>query len=230
MKEHSNNLVSQGIEDLIKKIKNEAVLSGKEQASKIIEDAKKEAESIISKAEADSSKRLKKVQEEANKEKKATKEALELAGRDMILKFQANISESFKEEIKNIISCKLKDKDLISKLLLIACGKSIEEVTGLKKEGIEIFLPKKVISLSDIRKDPKLINKDDSLTEVTLEVAKDVINKGFTIHESDCKESGISIKVSGSNITLDITEKALTKALLQHLQPRFYALLEGLIK
>lgn len=229
MAKNANHLVSQGIEELIERIKSEAVEAGKESAESIIKAAEKKAEDIIDKAKKDALKILKDAKDNAEKEKKATKEALELAGRDMILGFHDNMSKRFEEEISNLVSGHLQNKDFISQLLLIISGKSIEEISGLSSEDIEITIPKNVLNLGDIRKDPKLI-KNDMLKKVTLSLAANMVKKGFYIYESDSDDKSIYIKKSAENISLSITKDTLTKALLKHLQPRFHALLEGLIK
>ena len=50
------------------------------------------------------------------------------------------------------------------------------------------------------------------------------------INTEDKGEVGIKVRIVGEDIEMDLTEEAISELLMKHLQPRFRALLEGLLQ
>jgi V/A-type H+-transporting ATPase subunit E len=55
-----------------------------------------------------------------------------------------------------------------------------------------------------------------------------LLREGITLDTHDGK--GIRIRTSGEDTEIDLSDRALAELLLRHLQPRFRAILEGVIR
>ena len=53
---------------------------------------------------------------------------------------------------------------------------------------------------------------------------------GVNFKASHDVQGGMSLKLQDRDLTLDFTEQAVAYMLLQHLQPRFRAILEGVVR
>ena len=56
-----------------------------------------------------------------------------------------------------------------------------------------------------------------------------MLENGVTIGAGDHHESGIVVRMNKGEVELELTDQALSRLLLQHLQPRFRALIEGIV-
>jgi len=68
------------------------------------------------------------------------------------------------------------------------------------------------------------------LTHFVLGLSDEILRKGVTFSASDEHESGIRIHMVDKDVSLDLTDEAIAALLLEHLQPRFRAILEGIVK
>ena len=57
-----------------------------------------------------------------------------------------------------------------------------------------------------------------------------MLREGVSFSASEDVQAGIRVQVKDKDIILDLTEEAVAGLLLQHLQPRFRAILEGIVK
>ena len=57
-----------------------------------------------------------------------------------------------------------------------------------------------------------------------------MLRAGVTFSAADDMTAGLRVRVQDKDVTFDLTEAAVAGLLLQHLQPRFRAILEGIVK
>ena len=57
-----------------------------------------------------------------------------------------------------------------------------------------------------------------------------VLREGVRFAPSDDPQVGVSVRLIDKDIKIDVTDKACASLLLDHLQPRFRAILEGVVK
>ena len=69
-----------------------------------------------------------------------------------------------------------------------------------------------------------------SLTQFVTALTTEQVREGVTFGAVEDREGGIRIYLKDSELTLDMTDTAVANILLQHLTPRFRALLEGIVK
>jgi V/A-type H+/Na+-transporting ATPase subunit E len=71
------------------------------------------------------------------------------------------------------------------------------------------------------------------LVELVSNTAKEMLTQGVEVHLDKNSErgidSGLTFLLDGGKVSIEVTDKSLSSMLLQHLQPRFRAILEGVV-
>ncbi|WP_253264762.1 hypothetical protein [Legionella longbeachae] len=82
-----------------------------------------------------------------------------------------------------------------------------------------------------VRKKPELLEKDPLKTLVQ-SLTRQMLREGISISMAQEKSitAGIKVHLVDEEIVLDLTEDAVSRLLIKHMQPRFRALLEGLLQ
>ena len=57
-----------------------------------------------------------------------------------------------------------------------------------------------------------------------------MLQEGISFAVSADMPRGIRVQLNDTNVVIDLTEQTVAQLLLQHLQPRFRAILEGVVK
>ncbi len=217
--------VSVGVQELIEKLRSQGVNSGRDEADKIITDAQAKAAQMIADAEHRASAIVGKAREEADFITKAGKEALQLAERNAILELKDFLLEKFSEQIRAVVSHSMEGDQLLEQMILEVAGEN-----NLRGESrVEVVLPRKVIGVDELRDNPELL-KAGGLLEFAMKRASDMLQDGVTFTVGEGSQSGIAFRLKDKDIEVELTDEAVSAVLLKHLQPRFRALLEGIIK
>jgi V/A-type H+/Na+-transporting ATPase subunit E len=218
--------VAFGVEALIERLRNEGVGSGRAEAEKIVRDARAEAETIQSKAKAESDQIVSRARTEAANLEKAGRQSLELAARDTVLDLKNRLSQRAAREVKHLVNEEVQRQEILEKLILEVAGKVREKTVGAG--AVEILLPEKVVSLGDIAKDPAHLQASPLGRFASL-VTNGMLQQGITLNSSRNVKAGIRVRLTDKGIDLDLSDNAIADLLMQHLQPRFQALLEGIV-
>lgn len=217
--------VSVGVQELIEKLRSQGVNSGREEADKIIADAETKAAKLIADADRRATVIVGKAREEANFITKAGKEALQLAERNAILELKDFLLERFSEQIRAVVSSSMEGDKLLEQMIIEVAGEN--NLRG--EQNIEVILPKKIIGVDELRDNPKLL-KAGGLLEFAMKRARDMLQEGVTFSVGEASQTGIGFHLKDKDIEVELTDEAVATVLLKHLQPRFRALLEGIIK
>ena len=217
--------ISVGVQELIEKLRNQGVNSGREEADKIVTDAQAKADALIADAEKRANAIVSKAHEEADFITKAGKEALQLAERNAVLELKDYLLGEFSEQLSSMVSSSMKKEDLLEKMILEVAGNN--KLRGEKK--VEVVLPKQVIGVDELRHKPELL-KAGGLMEFAQERANTMMQKGVTFSVGPDNQTGIGFRLKDKDIEVSLSEEAVATVLLRHLQPRFRAMLEGIVK
>lgn len=220
---------SHGVDALIAKLRDEGVSAGRGEAEKIVAEAKANAKKIVDKANAEAKKHLEASRKEAASYQSAGEEAIKTAMRDTILDMKSRLMQRFSSDVKRLVSESLKDEELLRNVILEVAGRARERLEATGAEQLEVILPEKVVGLDELRSDADELQKG-KLTQFVLGLSDDILREGVTFSASDDIESGIQIRMVKDDITLNLTDEAIAELLLLHLQPRFRAILEGIVK
>ena len=220
---------SSGVDELIAKLREEGVAAGRAEAERIVADARAEAAQILDKASGEARSRLETARREADAYRAAGEEALKTAVRDTVLTMKADLMERFSTDVKRLVSQQIGDPEILQKMVLEIAGRARDRADIEDDDALEVVLPEAVIGLEDLRNNPEELGQG-RLTKLVLGLTGEMLRKGVTFSASEDATAGIRVKVEDKSVTLDLTDEAVAALLLQHLQPRFRAVLEGIVK
>jgi len=225
----SSNHASIGVESLINRLRDEGVGAGQAESEKIISEAQKRVALIKSQAQQEAEEIVSSARKEAEALKTAGHDALMLAGRDAHLKLREVVMERFNEEVQRLVGDVMAPEPFMEKLILQVAGR-VRDESGLDKEDkLAIKLPEKIISIDDLRKNPEEL-KEGTLAHFVLSIMASLLKEGISYQPSGNINAGLKVYLDNGNVEVDLSDEAITAVLLEHLQPRFRALLEGVVK
>lgn len=225
---HSEYAAS-GVEALIDRLRQEGIAAGEKEGKKRLAEAESRADQIIHDAKAKAEKIVADAKREAQQVQSGGHEALAIAMRDIVLKLKAKLAETVGEKVQHLIAHQLDQEAFLQQLILEVAGKARRDAKLDEQKQLQLLLPEKLIGLEELRHNP-LELKEGSLSHFILSVAADVLREGVEFAQSEEGRAGISIYLREQDVQLDLTDERLAQVLLEHLQPRFRAILEGMVK
>lgn len=224
-----DSLPSSGVEELIRKLREAGVVSGRKEGEQLVASARHEAEGILQQAKTEAEAIISKAREEAEMIENAGKEALKSSMRDTVLKMKGHLSTRFSEEIRRLISTEMAQEAFLERLILEVAARARRDISLDEAEQIEILLPEDVVGMDELRAHPEKLHKG-TLSHFVLSVTNDLLRDGVVLRSSDKLEGGIRIILHEGEIQVDLTPDKVAEVLLEHLHPRFRSILEGTVK
>lgn len=220
--------VSSGVEQLIARLRDDGVKAGRAEANAIVEQARTEAETMLAEAKAKATGIVADARSEAAQLENAGKEALRIATRDTILRFQQELMDYFNERVRRLVSEELEDRETLGRLIVELASDASRTAGVAESEAIEILLPQEVLSVEELKLNQKALK--GKLTELVKGIAQATYRDGVTFKPLEAGAKGIRVHVRGKDLEVDLTAKAVAEILLEHMQPRFRALMQGIIQ
>lgn len=218
---------ARGVDALIAQLRADGVAAGAAEAERLMNEAKAEAAKILSDAKAEAETSLQEARKASDRYQTAGKEALRTAMRDAALTMRSTLMAQFEIDVKRMVSETLADPEMLRQMVLELVGRARAD-TGEKTDA-EVILPAEVVGHDSIRE-----NADDiqsgKLTKFVLGLSKQMLEDGVTLHAADNLHSGIRARLGQDDVHLDLSDEAIASLLMQHLQPRFRAVLDGVIR
>ncbi len=216
--------VSSGVQELIERLRDEGVRSGRQEAERLLADARREADEIVSGARAEAEGMLAEARATVARERAAAEESLKLAARDTRLDLRARLEARFTSELKRLAAAELGDSDLLRQLLLALAGRTGRELEG---EALRISLPEHLFERGGQRGgQPESDAAQDLFERLTLELSSSLLREGVEIAPGE-QQAGLRVRIEGREVEIDFTEEAVSRLLAEHLLPRFRHLLAG---
>lgn len=222
-----NGTISHGVDALIDKLRNDGVAAGQAEAEKLRAEAKAEAARIVAEAKREAEELKKKARTETDNYRAAGEEALNTAMRDAVLTMKAGLTDRFKADVERLVTKEMSDPELLRQMILEVVGRA---GAGANLDGkVSVILPARVATQEDIKQ-----NADDiqsgKLTKYVLGLTAKMLRENVELHAADDVQEGIRVRAEDQGVVLDLTDKAVASLLMEHLQPRFRAVLEGVIR
>ena len=219
--------IAHGVDALIDKLRNDGVAAGQAQAEKLRAEAKAEAARILAKAKREAEELKKKARTETDNYRAAGEEALNTAMRDAVLTMKAGLTDRFKADVERLVTKEMSDPELLRQMILEVVGRAGESAN--LNGRVSVVLPARVATQEDIKQ-----NADDiqsgQLTKYVLGLTAKMLRENVELHAADDVQEGIRVRAEDQGVVLDLTDKAVASLLMEHLQPRFRAVLEGVIR
>lgn len=229
MKEEKADYASSGVEQLIERLREQAIDAGQAKAESIVTDAQRRAAWLIGEAEQEAKNILKKAQTEADAIQSAGRDALNLAARDALLRLRDTLLGSFSQEVQRVVGEKMADQQFMEQLILALAGQVRDKIGLDQHQQLTFVLPETISGVEELRKNPEELQQG-KLSGVAAAMAGDLLRKGVHFEVGDELKSGLVIRLEDNAMLIDFTDEAVAALLLKHLQPRFRALLQGIVK
>jgi V/A-type H+-transporting ATPase subunit E len=224
----TNHPVASGVEALLNRLREEGVASGQARAEAIVAEAERRAKWLVDQAQQESESLREKARTDAERFKKAGEDALRVATRDALLHLRTQLTQRFSGEVQRLVSEEVKKKEMLQQMILEIVGRVSEQAAAAKT--IEMLLPSDVVGLDELRQRPEELGRDE-LSQFVKAISQDMARgEGISFGVIDDKVAGLRLRLTEQGIVLDLSDQAIAALLLQHLQPRFRALLEGIVK
>ncbi len=221
--------VSQGVDELITRLHQNGVDAGKAEATKIIDEAKAKAKSILADAETQAKTQIETAQKQSEALVNGGEEALKTAMRDMVLTLKTELTNGFKEDVGRLVGRELQKPELLKELILELAGKLKASSSIGVDSQLEFKLPDKVPDFKAMQESSE--NENGSpLNELVFGLTRDMLIEGVSFVVSPDVDGGMFVQLKGEDVILDFTEQTVASLLLEHLQPRFKAMLEGVVR
>jgi len=208
--------VSSGVQALIDRIRNEGVQAGEQKASQTLDAAKKEAAELLAKAKAEAADVLAKAHAEIETERNSAKDAMQLALRDSMLSFRAELGRRFTAAVKGLVGMELNDKEFLQQVILAVAGQA--KTDDPANRSLEILLSPELF--------PKDEKEREQLEHFLMGAAQEMFKQEIELKPAGDNNPGIRIRCVNQDIEIDLTEEAVSALILKHLLPRFRAMAE----
>lgn len=222
-------LASSGVEALIERLRDEGVASGRAAAERIEAEARRRAGEIVQEAEDRAAQLVDTARKQSHTLRKGGEEALHIAMRDTVLHLKGQLMERFNAEVRRLIAVAMDQEEFLKQLILEVAGRAREQAGVDSGQPVTVLLPRKLVGLEELRRKP-LELREGSLSHFVLSVAGNVLAEGVTFGVAEDDARGIRLYLEDKNVQIELTDEAVAALLLQHLQPRFRAILEGTVK
>lgn len=227
MTESQKNRASSGIEALIDQLKNQGVQKGLDEAAQILKDAQVEAELLLKQAQNEANQIKAKAKNEAAQRRQAGEDALKMAARDLLLDVKESLARSFTDQVERLTKQQVNTEEFMQRMILELVGRVREQAELDAAAKVEVLLPAQFIGLDELRRNANEY-KQGRLSQFVQSLSADLLREGVSFNSH--KGEGIRVRMLDKEVEVDLTDKAIAQLLLLHLQPRFRALLEGVIR
>ena len=227
MTELQKNRASSGIEALIDQLKDQGVQKGRDEAAQILKDAQAEAKLLLKQAQDEAEQLKTKAKREAAQRQQAGEDALKMAARDLLLDVKESLARSFTDQVERLIKQQMDSQEFMQRMILELVGRVRDQSEINAADQVEVLLPAQFIGLDELRRNASEY-KEGRLSQFVQSLSADLLREGvsFNSHQGE----GIRVRLLDKEVEVDLTDKAIAQLLLLHLQPRFRALLEGVIR
>lgn len=225
----SAQATASGLEALIGRLREEGVASGQAEAERLVADAQTRAHRLLEKAEAESKAQIEAARRESESLRRAGEEALRVAARDAVLDLKDRLEHRFAAEVLQTVSQATRDPALLERMILEVVGRVRAEGGVDRVAQVQVILPREAVGLDELRRHPEEL-REGTLAHFVASITGEMLREGVSFLRSEDGEAGIRLRLTDQGLSLDLSDRAVAQALLLHLQPRFRALLEGVVK
>ncbi|WP_254948278.1 hypothetical protein [Cyanobium sp. N.Huapi 1H5] len=219
--------VASGVEELIARLRDQGVEKGRSEAEGLVQEARATAAATVAQAEAQARSIVERARAEAESLQTSGRQALELAFRDASLSLKAQLSERFTGEVRQLVGEEQEKQEILERMILEIVGALRPEAD--QSQQVEVLLPRRVAGLAELSQHPEELEQGILSRFVRL-TARGLLREGVSFGVAKGPDAGLKLRLVDREVVLDLTDAAIAQTLLAHLQPRFRALLEGVVK
>ncbi|MGF1446673.1 MAG: hypothetical protein ACFBRM_10795 [Pikeienuella sp.] len=227
MSEHGQATAA-GIEELIARLRAEGVEAGEAEAKRRVEAAEREARRIVDAAHKEAGETIEAARKEAERLQRGGEEALRIAMRDTVLELSASLSQRFAERIRERLAALTREDETLKRMILAVARRARDEAGADAADAVTLILPRAAVGLDDLRRKPEELSAG-SLSHFVATEAAEMLRAGVQYSRAEDGAGGIRMVLEDTGLVVDLSDAAVADLILAHLQPRFRALLEGVV-
>lgn len=228
MADGTDHTTEAGIEALIARLRQEGADEGRAEAERLVADAQARAREMLQAAEREAEATRAAARRDAEQMRRTGEEALRAAMRDAVLDLKGVLADRFAADVRGTITDLTRDEDVLRRMILALAARTRDEAGLDDADAMEVVLPRSVVGLEDLRRRPEAL-QEGTLTHFAASVAADILREGVTFSRAADGADGLRVRLDAEGVTLDLTDEAVAEVILRHLNPRFRALLEGVV-
>jgi V/A-type H+-transporting ATPase subunit E len=210
-----------GVSELIARIRDEGVQSGRQEADRLLSEARQEAARIVAEAQREADEALSAARNTIQLEQEAALESLKLAFRDTGLDLKRAVVAGFEEHVRRLVSDVTLDGKFLRSLILVLAGHSAEEY--IEDRDAKILISEVFVGGREMNPEEK-----ETTRHAALAISNEMLRKGIELIPTKGMGGGAKVCLVGEAVEIDLSEAAVSQLILKHLLPRFRAILEGL--
>ncbi|MEO1481541.1 MAG: hypothetical protein AAFU77_05495 [Myxococcota bacterium] len=219
----NDNAPSDGVQELIDRLRADGVAAGQSEAREIIEHARAEAKELLRRAEEEAAQTREDARREAERTLEQSQEATRSALRDAMLRFGDELQRQLQNRTERFVREQLVDAGFLRELILAIVRRTAP--TSSRDEELELLLPLEPMGLAQLKNDPAALQ--DELSTLAKQIAHDAGREEIRV--ATHSGSGIRIRIVDEGVEIDVSPESVSALLLDHLQPRFQAILQGIL-
>jgi V/A-type H+-transporting ATPase subunit E len=209
-----------GVQELIDRLRSEGVAKGRSEADVVVADARKEAVRILDEAKREADQIRSSARGEAERLKQNAEDALRLAARDAVIALNEALRTDFIAKVRRLVSHTMQDRSFLERLILEVARRAMPDDAG----KAEVLLPGDAVTYEELRKNPQEL-AESPLSRLVLELSAEVLREGLTFAPAEDQRPGLRIQLKDEAVEIDLTDEAVADLLVEHLGPRFRALM-----
>jgi len=219
--------MSSGVEALIERLRQQGVEAGRAARDEYLAEAEREAERIIKEAREKAAVVVEDARQESDRLKASGEDALRVAMRDAALRMRETLRKRLEGQVRLLVAKQLVDEEFLRQLIIEVARKARVDSKADEAEDIELLLPAEALGLEELQSRPEEL--ESKLSQFAKEIASATWREGVSIYTLEPGGHGIRVRLKGEELELDLSDKAIADLLLEHLQPRFRAVMEGIV-
>lgn len=208
-----------GVQALIDRLKDQGVAAGKQEGERIIADAEKRAEWLLKQAKEEAEKTIAAAKKEANFIEQSGRDALAMAVRDSQLFLNNHLIGAFAAQINKLVSKAMQQDDILQQMIL-----EIAHQARPADKAVKILLGESATSAAPLSNDAS-----EALIAFVSHHAKELFEQGVEVKVGNNPKAAMRIVLKDENAEVELSDATVSELILQHVQPRFRTLLEGLM-
>lgn len=204
-----------GVQQLIDRLKSEGVQEGKQQAEALLMAAKKDAAAILDGARAEADTIVRDAGREAERTEVNGKRALTLAARDTSLQLKEQLEREFRGWIGGLVQKQLDAPAFLPKVISEMAGQC-SDVVGKATGDIKLLVAETGSQNKEAAREIE--------TFVASQAAA-MFEQGVSVQLDPSIQHGFRMRLAGKNVEIDMTDEAVSAALMRFLAPKFRKLI-----
>lgn len=210
---------SNGVQDLIDRIRSEGVQAARDESERILREARQLSQEIVAQARAEADAERAKARAEIQAHRAASLEALQLAARDTVLDLKSRVISRFEEFLKRLVVSATQDKELIRNIVLVVAGQATSQFINDKQVEVRISQ-----ALWNGQTEP--VFKEEG-KQAILGLSSEMLRAGVDLAPAGDIEGGARVRLVDDKLEIDLSDRAVSRMIAQRLLPRFKAILDG---